>query len=491
MIDPATWSTIDSICGRALEMPLDARREFVRRRCDGDELLERHVRDLLAASETDDDFLEPPDPDRINAGLDTAEQTLSPGTRLGSWEVIRPLGSGGMGRVYLARRGDASYEQLVAIKVLRGTLNTPRLRERFLRERQTLARLNHPAITTLLDGGTTPDGAPYLVMEYVEGEPIVEWATRRELPVSQRVRLILDVCAAVEHAHAALVIHRDLKPSNVLVDGQGRPRLLDFGIAKLLEVEQEGEGDHPTMTSVRTPAYASPEQIRGEAVSTRTDVHGIGGLLYELLAARHPWAMEGSPLYELERRICEDAPPPPSSVALPETNRRQLRGDLDAITAKALEADPARRYASVAQLADDLERHLDHRPIRAVPERALARCGKFVRRHRVLVAAACLALLALGIAAAALTEGIRRDRAATRAALQSRDCRACCRASTPFARATILRSRSYSSKPSAASTRCLPRRLASAPACTGCSATPHRPGKPWHCGGRASAPTTP
>jgi serine/threonine-protein kinase len=292
--------------------------------------------------------------------------------RLGPYRLIEEIGSGGMGTVFLAERADDTFHQRVAIKVLRG-IPTRESTERMRRERQILADLSHPHIARLLDGGSTSDGQPYLVMEFVEGVPINEFCRRNDLSVGDRVRLIQKVCGAVQYAHQRLVIHRDLKPANVLVRADGEPVLLDFGIAKLL-----GNTGRDAQTGLPwfTPAYASPEQRRGEAVSTATDVYGLGLLLYESLAERPPEA-------DASERL-----PKPSTT----TSRHRIPAELDLIVAKATHAEPERRYVSAAALADDLQRHLRGRPVHAAPDRLHYRVVKFVGRHRLATGAIAAAI---------------------------------------------------------------------------------------------------
>ena len=292
--------------------------------------------------------------------------------RLGPYKLIEEIGSGGMGTVFLAERDDDAFARRVAIKVLRG-IPTRESTERMRRERQILADLSHPHIARLLDGASTADGQPYLVMEYVEGAPINQFCEQRALPVGERLRLIQKVCGAVQFAHQRLVIHRDLKPANVLVRADGEPVLLDFGIAKLLG---NTGGDAATGMPWFTPAYASPEQRRGEAVSTATDVHGLGVLLYEVLAGRPPSADPSGRL------------PKPSQT----TTRRRIAAELDLIVAKATHDEPERRYVSAAALADDLQRHLRGRPVNAAPDRLHYRIAKFVGRHRLATAAIAAAI---------------------------------------------------------------------------------------------------
>jgi serine/threonine-protein kinase len=293
--------------------------------------------------------------------------------RLGPYKLIEEIGSGGMGTVFLAERADDAFARRVAIKVLRG-IPTRESTERMRRERQILADLSHPHIARLLDGGSTADGQPYLVMEYVEGEPINQFCEKRALAVADRLRLIQKVCGAVQFAHQRLVIHRDLKPANVLVRADGEPVLLDFGIAKLLG---NTGGDAATGMPWFTPAYASPEQRRGEAVSTATDVHGLGLLLYEVLAERPPSA-------DASERL-----PKPSQA----TARHRIPAELDLIVAKATHAEPERRYVSAAALADDLQRYLRGRPVNAAPDRLHYRIAKFVGRHRLATAAIAAAFV--------------------------------------------------------------------------------------------------
>jgi serine/threonine-protein kinase len=292
--------------------------------------------------------------------------------RLGPYRLIEEIGSGGMGTVFLAERDDATFEQRVAIKLLRG-IPTRDATERMRRERQILADLTHPHIARLLDGGSTPDGEPYLVMEYVEGEPIDAFCRTRALSIDDRLRLMQKVCGAVQFAHQRLVIHRDLKPANVLVRADGEPVLLDFGIAKLLG---NTAGDALTGMPWFTPAYASPEQRRGEAVSTATDVYGLGVLLYECLA-------ETAPRADAERL------PKPSAA----TTRHRIPAELDLIVAKATQPEPERRYVSAAALAEDLQRHIRGRPIHAAPDRLHYRVAKFVGRHTLASGAIAAAIV--------------------------------------------------------------------------------------------------
>ena len=301
-----------------------------------------------------------------------------------------------MGEVHLAERGDGVFEQRVALKLLPHP--TPGLMQRFRQERQILARLEHPNIARLLDGGVGADNVPYFAMEYVEGEPMTRYASERALDVPATLQLFLRVCDAVQYAHRNLVVHRDLKPSNILVTADGTPKLLDFGIAKLLQ--DTGDSATPrTATRVFTPDYAAPEQIRGEAMTTATDVYALGVVLYELLVGRRPYSLSGRNI-TLEQAILETEPPAPS-IALPRGDvtttrrRRELRGDLDRIVLTALAKEPERRYSSVEALGADIRNYLDGRPIAARGDSATYRLRKFIRRNRVGVAAAAIVALAL------------------------------------------------------------------------------------------------
>ena len=368
------------------------------------------------------------------------------GLALGPWRLERLLGRGGMAEVWEARRIDGQFEQTVAVKLLKRGMDSEEIVRRFLRERQILARLDHPAIARLFDGGLTPDGRPYFVLERVEGEPITDWCARRELDVPARLRLLIACCEAVAAAHRQLVVHRDLKPSNILVTADAQVKLLDFGIAKLL-AEEDGAGE-ATRAEVRvlTPSYAAPEQILGEPVSTATDVYALGVLAYELLVGRLPHRRSGRHAAELAREVTGETVTRPSTAVLeagdaergavglaPRVRRRLARafaGDLDTIVMTALRREPERRYASVADFAGDLERFLGGRPISARPDSVGYRARKFVGRHRLAVAAASVAVLSLvaGLlvavwqadraeqaAAAARAETVRAERQAARA----------------------------------------------------------------------------
>jgi tetratricopeptide (TPR) repeat protein len=317
-----------------------------------------------------------------------------------AYRLIRELGRGGMGAVWLAERKGADFRQRVAIKLLARALR-PDLVRRFRSERQILAALDHPAIAKLLDGGSLPGGTPYLVMEYVDGARIDDYCRDRQLPLREKIELFLEVCAAVEAAHARLVVHRDIKPGNILVGGDGRPKLLDFGIAKLLDREgleitaaETEPGNAPL-----TLRYASPEQVMGEPIGTTSDVYSLGVVLYELLAGRSPYGgdeqLSTAAIATLAQRICREEPPRPSSL-LPGA---KLEGDLDAIVLKALRKEPAARFGSAAALADDLRRHLDGFPVLARKGSRLYFAGKFVRRHRIALAAAVLLFATISFAA--------------------------------------------------------------------------------------------
>jgi len=410
---PERWQRIEALFDAVLDRPPGEREAFLERACAGDRALRDEVDSLRAAYEADPGFLEAP---LVEApALPTAVEGIEGEQHIGPYRLIRPLGRGGMGQVYLAERNDDAFSRYVALKIIRRGLDTDDFLRRFRVERQILARLSHPGIARLFDGGTTDAGRPYFVMEYVEGKSITAYCDHNDLSVEARLRLFRRVCVAVHHAHQNLVVHRDLKPSNILVDPKGQPKLLDFGIAKLLDPAQTGLATTLTQTGrrVMTPAYASPEQLCAEGVTTASDVYALGVLLYELLAGCRPYRLDDRSPREVERVICEDTPERPSE-ATAGRRARQLRGDLDTMILKAIRKEPERRYASAGQLAEDVQRYLDGRPVVAQPDTFTYRMTKFVRRHRTAVAAT--ALIVLLLAASSIVTAIQSHRIQTQAA---------------------------------------------------------------------------
>lgn len=429
------WQEIERLFERVLEAPASERNDLLDRECANDPALRAQVERLLVADAVTDTFIESPVAADLAAGSfePKSHPPLPAGTKLGAYRIEREIASGGMGTVFLAVRDDDEYEQTVAIKVIRARTDRMDVLERFRSERQTLARLSHPGIARLLDGGAIPDGTPYLVMEYIDGRPIDEYCDTNRLSVDERLDLFRRVCDAVHFAHRNLVVHRDLKPSNILVDADGNPKLLDFGIAKVLDPHRPANRDAHTMTGARlmTPQYASPEQIRGEAVTTATDVYSLGVVLYRLLTGHRPFAVDTSP-HEMARAICEDAPERPSTVirrsatdgsgatpdtvgrsrrVAPDRLERLLAGDLDTIVLVAMHKDPERRYASVESLSEDLRRYALGKPVAARPDTFGYRTAKFVARHRlgtVLAAALFVAVLA-GITGVLSMARVARD----------------------------------------------------------------------------------
>ena len=370
---------------------------------------------------------------RLAALFDVAPRSRV-GDRIGAYEILSELGHGGMGMVYLAGRADDEFQKKVAIKLMRpGTASEDALR-RFRSERQIAASLDHPNIARLLDGGTTEAGEPYFVLEYVEGEPLIEWCDHRRLSIDGRLKLFQEICAAVQYAHQGLVVHRDIKPGNIFVTSAGVPKLLDFGIAKLLQPEGAAETAPETGTLMRlmTPEYASPEQVRGRRITTASDVYSLGVVLYELLSGRQPYRVTTGDPEEIIRVVCDRDPDRPSTavthpraeaasdVAPPMAARgetsaglvRRLRGDLDAIVLKAMRKEPELRYASADQLSEDIGRHLAGVPVLARRGTAGYRASKFVRRHRVGLAAAALVVAALAGGVVMTVREARRARAA-------------------------------------------------------------------------------
>ncbi|MEP6573657.1 MAG: serine/threonine-protein kinase [Gemmatimonadota bacterium] len=404
-----------------MDRPPDEREDYLAAIPDCDAEMRRELAALIAADGRTGPELELP---HVRESRSQEHATLV-GQRLGAYEVVRLIGMGGMGAVYEAVRADDQYRKRVAIKLVQGGLDSGLAVARFRRERQILASLEHPNIATLLDGGITPDGRPFLVMEFVEGEPITSWCDTHLVPLRERLALFRQVCGAVHHAHQKLVIHRDLKPGNILVGADGSVKLLDFGIAKLLGSDTGDEALPLTRGGARTftPEYASPEQIRGDALSTASDIYALGVVLFELLTGRRPHVVPGHSLVAIERAVLEDPIPRPGAVATEGAAtasgersvtrlRHKLAGDLDSITLKALSQEPQRRYASAEALGEDINRHLRGFPVLAQRGWGGYRFRKFVRRNAAAVSLAALVLVALIGGFIATTAEARRARSA-------------------------------------------------------------------------------
>jgi tetratricopeptide (TPR) repeat protein/tRNA A-37 threonylcarbamoyl transferase component Bud32 len=383
------------------------REPFLESACEGDRSLRVEVERLLAAHARADALIDTP-----AAAHWPAEAVSWEGHRIGPYRVVRELGRGGMGAVYLAERADGQYEQRVALKLIKRGMDTEQVLDRFRAERQILASLDHPNIARLLDGGSTEQGTPFFAMEYIEGDPIDAYADRKQLSVEERVQLFLQVCGAVAYAHQHLVIHRDIKPLNVLVTADGTPKLLDFGIAKVLHPDADEATSTVTGMRLLTPEYASPEQVDGRHATTVSDVYSLGVVLYELLTGRSPYRPKSRTPIDVVEAVRTTDPERPSAASSTGKLRKRLRGDLDTILLTALRKEPDRRYQSVDQLATDLRRHLDGRPVRARPDTFGYRAGKFVRRNRVAVAAGTLVALAMVAGTVATAYQARQARAA-------------------------------------------------------------------------------
>jgi len=419
-MNPERWHRIKHLFDQALALEPSQRTPFLDRSCDEDPQLRRELDSLLDSHDrAGTNFLNTP------PNLETVTLPVPPshrGRRIGVYEIVEQIGHGGMGEVYRAVRADGQYKKEVAVKLVRGGYDTTSVLERFRNERQILASLDHPNIARLLDGGTTVDSIPFLVMELIEGKPIDRYCDELELSITDRLRLFRQVCLAVHYAHQHLIIHRDLKPSNVLVTEAGEPKLLDFGIAKI--VTPINEAETTLMTRAMTPEYASPEQIRGEPITTASDIYSLGVVLYRLLTGRSPYPGDTRTPHKLAQAVCDTEPGRPStvvaklrtSVGEPEVDlkriggtregspaklQRRLSGDLDDITMMALRKEPARRYTSAEQFADDIRRHLEGLPVLAAKGSWTYRAEKFVKRHKLGISAAALVALAIigGVAA--------------------------------------------------------------------------------------------
>jgi serine/threonine protein kinase len=442
------WQRIERLCQAALEREPGEQPAFLDEVCAGDEALRREVESLLAQQKKAEKFLEAPAMEvaakKLAEEVDRSEKARREnrllGRRISHYRIVEKLASGGMGEVYRAVRADEQYEKQVAIKLVRAGLETEYILERFRTERQVLAGLEHPNIARLLDAGTTEEGVPYYVMECIEGQPIDEYCDSRRLPIVERLRLFRAVCSAVHYAHQRLVVHRDIKPANILVTAEGAPKLLDFGIAKILHPESSLEFGVPTVTAfqIMTPEYASPEQVRGEPITTATDVYSLGVVLYQLLTGHFPYRLSSRSPHEVARAICDTEPEKPSTVirrveaapgagaeaskltpeivsgargTQPERLRRHLSGDLDHIVLKAMRKEPQLRYASAEQFSEDIERYLQGRPVAARARTWRYRSVKFIRRNKTGVVAAMLVILAL---AAGMVTTIQQRRRAER-----------------------------------------------------------------------------
>ncbi len=436
MMSPERWRKVNEMFELALSQSDGQRDSYLAEACGSDLSLREQVQALLASHGLRTDFLAYPPLEGLVAdavGDRAAPESADNGRKVGAYRLIRQIASGGMGSVWLAERADDQFRKHVAVKLIKRGMDTEEVLRRFRSKRQVLAQLEHPHIARLHDGGATEEGLPYLVMEYIEGTPLNRYCDERRLSVDRRLELFRTVCSAVQYAHQNLVVHRDLKPENILVTGDGTVKLLDFGIAKVLAGD---EGGVITQTSQRpmTPEYASPEQVRGGAMTTGTDIYSLGVILYELLTGVRPYRSETASLRELERSICEEEPAPPSTRlrvvsagagrdgADTRRRRKQLRGDLDTIVLKALRKEPPRRYATVEQFSEDLRRYREGLPVLARPDTFAYRAATFVRRHLAAVcSAAAVLLVILGFAGALIRERTRAVAAKIQAEQFARD----------------------------------------------------------------------
>lgn len=401
-MNPQKWQKVKEIFNQAVEMPLLERPAFLSDSCE-DEEMRLELEKMLAFFEEDDDTLEE------NAfNYLTDEKSVPLPEKIGVYKIIREIGRGGMGVVYEAVRQTENFRQRVALKIIKRGMDSDAILSRFRYEQQILSSLEHPFIARFLDGGMTDGGLPFYAMEYVEGEFIDDYCREKDLSFNERLKLFRQVCSAIQYAHQNLVIHRDLKPSNILVTNDGTPKLLDFGIGKILASETADNVGTATALGMMTPTYASPEQIRGERVNTATDIYSLSVILYEILTGQRPYKFTSSSQYEIQKIVCESEPMRPSSVTgerkrkgLSENqkskikNRKLLKGDLDNIILKALRKEQAQRYASVGQFSEDIRRHLEGLPIVARPDTFAYRTAKFIKRNRISVTAAVFVFLSL------------------------------------------------------------------------------------------------
>jgi serine/threonine protein kinase/tetratricopeptide (TPR) repeat protein len=420
---PEQWQRIRPILESALDLDPASRASFLDGAC-SDSLLRREVESLIASHEqAGTEVLNPVSAPNLNLDEETRFR-LPSGKRIGAYEILEEIAVGGMGAVYRAVRADGQYKQQVALKIVRSELGAESTATRFRNERQILASLDHPNIAKILDGGTTADGLPYFVMEFIDGLPITEYCDKNRLTIDERLKIFRTVCSAVHYAHQHLVIHRDIKPGNILITSDSVPKLLDFGIAKILDPSLLAENAAATLAGlwVMTPEYASPEQLRGEAITTATDVYSLGLVLYELLAGHRAYRLAGHLPHEVARAVLETDPEKPSTAIRrkdeigeqgkekapltpelicglrsdsPEKLQGRLAGDLDNIVLKAIHKEPRERYNSVDQLSEDIRRHMENLPITARKSTVAYRCRKYVLRHKVGVAAAALIFLSL------------------------------------------------------------------------------------------------
>jgi eukaryotic-like serine/threonine-protein kinase len=401
----ARWGEIKSVLATVLDTDPGERLETLDRLCRDDAELRREVESLLALEKRADTELNT----AIAPGALLRADPEKPPEVIGPYKILREIGRGGMGVVYLGERADGEYRKKVAIKLITSGRRTATsdplgMERRFRRERQILSQFEHPGIARMLDGGATAEHQPYFVMEFVEGLPLLEYCDSRHLPIASRLTLFVAICDAVAHAHRRLIVHRDLKPGNILVTSDGTPKLLDFGLARVLDPDHQDEDITQAALPMMTPAYASPEQIRGELFSVSGDVYSLGVILYELLSSQRPYQLPAGSLAEMVRVVCEQPPVPLSQVVVsdsaaanrsitPERLRRRLAGDLEKIALKALAKDPGQRYASVDDLASDIRHHQTGQPVRARPATFAYRASKFFQRHSVAIPAAALAVI--------------------------------------------------------------------------------------------------